>query len=348
MRYRKLGRSDLTVSELCLGTMTWGSQNSESEAHTQIDMALDAGVNFIDTAEMYPTTPRKAETTGKTEEILGSWLGSKSGRRGEIIVATKITGQGNRDIRDGAEINSKNFVAAFEASLGRLKTDYIDLYQMHWPNRGSYHFRQHWNYDPSASNAEEMSREVTDILGAAAGLIEAGKLRAIGLSNETAWGTLQFLRASEEHSLPRVVSVQNEYSLLCRQYDTDMAETSAREDVSLLAYSPLSAGLLTGKYLGEAVPEGSRRTIQQDLFGRVTRQSDAAVTEYNEVARKHGLSLGQMALAFCLTRPFMGSVIIGATDETQLAENLGATDVSLSDAVLEDIAAVRRRYPVPF
>lgn len=348
MRYRKLGRSGLNVSEICLGTMTWGSQNDANEAHAQIDMALDAGVNFIDTAEMYPTTPRQPETTGRTEEILGGWIAASNGKRGDVIIATKITGEGNQDIRGGVRIDGENFTEVFESSLSRLQTDYIDLYQLHWPNRGSYHFRRNWNYDPYDSDVGDMAQEVCDILGAAGRLIAAGKLRAVGLSNETAWGTLQFLNASVQHDLPRIVSVQNEYSMLCRLYDTDMAELSAREEIGLLAYSPLAAGLLTGKYLEDSIPPGSRRTIQSTLFNRVTSQSLAATEEYAEIARKHSLKLSQMSLAFCLSRPFMGSVIIGATNREQLAENLGAAELSLDDDVLEDIASVRRQYPMPF
>ena len=347
MKTRKLGRTGIEISEICLGTMTWGSQNSEAEAHAQLDRAMDAGINFIDTAEMYPTTPRRRETTGRTEEILGSWLAGRTDRD-RLVIATKVTGEGNADIRDGARVTGPILREALEKSLRRLKTDRVDLYQLHWPNRSSYHFRKHWTYDPTAQDVRDMEGETCDLLGEVARLIAEGKMRAFGLSNETAWGVMKFLEMSRLHDLPRIASIQNEYSLLCRAYDTDLAEIGVREDVSLLAFSPLAAGLLSGKYLAGSVPAGSRRSMQPDLNGRVTDVSTAALAEYAEVADRHGLVLPQLAIAFCLTRPFMGAAIIGATSMEQLETNLGAARVALGPEVLGDIDKVRRRHGLPY
>ncbi len=346
MKYRKLGRSDLNVSLLCLGSMTWGSQNSEAEGHAQIDRAVAAGVNFIDTAEMYPTTPGTAENVGKTEEIIGTWF-KGSARRDDIILATKATGPGAARVRDGEPLSGAAIKRAIDGSLKRLGTDYIDLYQLHWANRGSYHMRQNWGYDPSAQAKGQMSDHVTDVLNTIQALQKEGKIREFGLSNETVWGTLQFTSIAEANALPRPVSMQNEYSLLCRHFDLDFAETCHHEDIDLLAWSPLAAGLLSGKYEGGAVPSGSRLNIQDGLNKRMTAQSVEATTAYCELARAHGLTPSQLALGFCLTRPFMGSVIIGATDLEQLEDNLTSTDVSLSQEVMDGIQDIRRRFPTP-
>ena len=265
MQRRPLGRTGIEVSALCLGSMTWGSSNTEAEGHAQIDMALDHGVDFIDTAEMYPTYPVTKETVGRTEEIIGTWL-AKTGRRDDIILATKHAGEGMRHIRDGAPITGESIPRAIEASLRRLQTDQIDLYQFHWPNRGSYMFRQNWAYDPSRQNAAETRAHMEDALGALAKEVERGTIRAFGLSNESAWGTAQWLKVAEEMGGPRVASIQNEYSLLCRLYDTDLAELSVNEDVGLLAFSPLAAGLLTGKYQDGQVPKGSPKTLHDLLL----------------------------------------------------------------------------------
>lgn len=346
MKFNNLGTTEIEVSEICLGTMTWGSQNSEAEAHQQLDYAIGEGVNFIDTAEMYPTTPRLAETSGRTEEYLGTWLKGRVDRE-KLVVATKITGEGNVDIRDGARVTGRMIREALEQSLMRLQTDLIDLYQLHWPNRGSYHFRKYWNFDPATLKPENMDQEVADILGEVQLLQREGKLREFGLSNESAWGTMKFLDIAARHDLPRIVSMQNEYSLICRIYDTDMAEVSLLENVGLMAFSPLAAGSLSGKYVDGSVPEGSRRSMQDGLNGRYCAQSVAAIALYNNIAQKHGLSLAQMALAFCLTRPFMMSVIVGATSIEQLKTNIAAKDVTLSEDVLADIQAVYRDNPRP-
>ncbi|WP_075995937.1 aldo/keto reductase [Salaquimonas pukyongi] len=346
MQYRPLGNTDTLVSRLCLGTMTWGSQNSEAEAHEQLDYAVGEGVNFLDTAEMYPTTPRRAETTGLTEEIIGTWLQRRTDRD-KLVVATKVTGEGNRDIRGGARVTGAIVREALEASLVRLRTGHIDLYQLHWPNRGSYHFRKNWNYDPSGQDRGDIEGEIADILGEVAKLQAEGKLKHFGLSNESAWGTRKWVEASERFDLPRVVSIQNEYSLICRLFDLDLAEVAVRDDVGLLAFSPLAAGALSGKYLDGGIPPGSRRSIQPNLNGRYTDRSETAIARYAEVAEKNGLPLAQMALAFCLTRPFMTSVIIGATSMDQLRTNIAAKDITLSDAVMADIQAAHREHPMP-
>ena len=346
MKYRKLGRTDLSVSEICLGTMTWGSQNSEAEAHEQMDWALDHGVNFFDTAELYPTTPVSAETYGRTEEFIGTWL-KKSGKRREIVLATKIAGSGRPHIRDGRPISAQTIAEAVDASLKRLQTDHIDLYQIHWPNRGHYHFRGAWDYDPSNQNTGEAFDSIAEKLHALDGLVKSGKIRAIGLSNETAWGTMKYLRMAEEKGLPRVASIQNEYNLLYRAFDLDMAEVAHHEHVGLLAYSPLAAGLLTGKYVDGARPAGSRGTINTDLGGRLQPLQEPAVKAYVALAAEHGIDAGQMALAFCLTRPFMTSVIIGATTMEQLKTDIAAADLTLSPELLGGIAAIHRQYPMP-
>ena len=346
MKYNALGRTQIKVSEICLGTMTWGSQNSQAEADEQLDFAVGQGVNFIDTAEMYPTTPRKAETTGLTEEICGNWLAGRADRE-KLVVATKITGEGNADIRDGARVTGKSIREALEGSLKRLKTDYVDLYQLHWPNRGSYHFRQYWKFDPTNLKPENIDQEITNILGEVQSLQKEGKLRTFGLSNESAWGTQKWVTIAEQQNLPRVVSIQNEYSLICRIFDLDLAETSIMEDVGLLAFSPLAAGPLSGKYLDGNVPAGSRRAQQDGLNGRYTPQSQKAIGLYGDIAKKHGLNFAQMALAFCLTRPFMASVIIGATSMDQLRTNIAAKDIQLSQEVMDEIQAVYRDYPMP-
>ncbi|MCF6370601.1 aldo/keto reductase [Rhizobium halophilum] len=346
MKFKTLGRTDISVSEICLGTMTWGSQNTEAEAHEQMDHAVDAGINFFDTAELYPTTPVSAETYGRTEEFIGAWM-KKSGMRDRIVLATKVAGSGRPHIRGGRDLDATSVRAALEASLSRLQTDYVDLYQIHWPNRGSYHFRQCWTFDASQQDRAKAVQEIEDILSTLGDLVKEGKVRAVGLSNDSAWGTLRYLRLAEEKGLPRVASIQNEYNLLYRQFDLDLAEVSHHEDIGLLAYSPLAAGILTGKYLDGARPQGSRATINTDLGGRLQPLQEPAVKAYKEVAARHGLDLAQMAIAFCLTRPFMASVIIGATSIEQLKTAIDAKDLTLDDPILQDIAQVHRRYPMP-
>jgi aryl-alcohol dehydrogenase-like predicted oxidoreductase len=345
MKHRPLGRTGLSVSEICLGSMTWGTQNSEAEAHAQLDRAVAAGVNFIDTAEMYPTTPIGAATQGRTEEHIGSWL-AKRRKRDDVIIATKIAGAGLPHIDGGAPISAKRIALAVERSLKRLQTDHIDLYQLHWPNRGHYHFRRLWGYAPS-EQAKPSADDVAEILSALDTQVKAGKIRHIGLSNDTAWGVMRYLDHARANSLPRVASIQNEYSVLHRIFDTDLAELSHHEDVCLLAYSVLAMGLLTGKYQNGAVPKGSRKEMQPVLGGRVSPRLDAPLAAYLALAAKHSLDPAQMAIAFCLTRPFMASVIIGATTMAQLETNLGAIHVTLSPDVLAEIEAIHRQHPIP-
>ena len=346
MKYNKLGNSDIKVSEICLGSMTWGTQNTEAEGHAQMDYAMDHGVNFIDTAEMYPVNPMSAETTGRTEEIIGTWLNSRK-NRDKVIVATKIAGKGSGLIRDGSGVHRESIQVAVNDSLKRLQTDYIDLYQIHWPNRNSYHFRQSWRYNPFKQKVAETRDYIFEALEGFQKLVDAGKIRTIGLSNESCWGTSQFLEIARTHGFPRVVSIQNEYNLLDRKYDLDLAELSANEHVGLLAFSPLAAGILSGKYQGDRTPPGSRRNFSKDLGGRYTPQVVPVIDEYLRVAREHGLDCCQMAIAFCLSRQFMASAIIGATKPDQLEVCIAASGVNLSREVLEDIAEVHRNSPNP-
>ncbi|PVA09288.1 aldo/keto reductase [Pelagivirga sediminicola] len=347
MKMNSLGRTGLMVSELCLGSMTWGTQNTEAEGHAQIDRALERGINFIDTAEMYPVAPKTAETQGRTEEVIGTWLAA-TGRRRDVIIASKINGPGMSYVRGGAPITAQTIPQAVEGSLKRLQTDHIDLYQLHWPNRGSYMFRQNWAYDPSGQDTAAVLDNIAETLETLAAEVARGTIGHVGLSNESAWGTAQFLRLAEANGWPRVASLQNEYSLLCRLYDTDLAELSAHEDVGLLAYSPLATGLLSGKYQGGAVPAGSRRSIVDDLGGRTTTRAFAAVQAYLDIAARHGLDPSQMALAWTLTRPFMASSIFGATTMEQLDLALGAADLTLSTEVLDEIDTAHRAHPMPF
>jgi len=346
MNMKPLGRTDMMVSDICLGTMTWGEQNTEAEAHEQMDYALTQGVNFFDAAEMYPTQPVRAETQGRTEEIIGSWFRA-SGKREQVILATKMGGNGVEWIRNGKGFTRASVMESVDGSLKRLGVDHIDLYQLHWPNRGSYHFRKHWAFDASTQDKAGAVTDIRETLEGLGDAVKAGKIRAVGLSNESAWGTMQFVRQAEEHGLPRVASIQNEYNLICRMFDTDLAEVAHHEDVGLLAFSPLAAGILTGKYQGDVTPKGSRRERVENLGGRWRPEAEAATQAYLDVAKKHGLDPSQMAIAFCMTRPFMTSTIIGATTMEQLKIAIGSKDVSLSDAVLDDIATARRAHPLP-
>lgn len=344
MKLNPLGRTGITVPELCLGTMTFGTQTPEQEAHEQIDIALAAGVNFLDTAEMYPVNPISAQTQGDSERAIGTWF-AKNGRRDELIIATKHSGNGWEHIRNKEGISAASIPGAIDGSLKNLQTDYIDLYQFHWPNRGSYMFRQNWTFDPSKQNRAETLDHMIESLEALQAAVDAGKIRAFGLSNESAWGTSEWLRLSEAGHGPRVASIQNEYSLLCRLYDTDLAELSVNEDVGLLAFSPLATGLLTGKYQGGAIPDGSRRSFVDGLGGRVTDRVFPAVDAYLAIARKYDLDPVHMALAWCRTRPFMASAIFGATRTEQLKHALKSLDVTLSQEVLDAINETHRQHP---
>ncbi len=348
MKMKPLGRTGIMVSDLCLGTMTFGTQTSEADAHAQMDMALAAGINFLDAAEMYPVNPVTKETVGRTEEILGTWNAANPARRGDYLMATKHSGEGFAGARDGAPISAKTIPEAVEGSLRRMQTDYIDLYQFHWPNRGSYMFRQNWNYDPSGQNRDEVLANMEECLEALQRQVDKGNIRAFGLSNESAWGTAQWLRIAEQTGGPRVESIQNEYSLLCRLYDTDMAELSLNEDIGLMAFSPLAAGLLTGKYQDGEVPQGSRMTFVPEMGGRKSPRVFDAVAAYLDIADRYGLDPVHMALAWCRARPFMMSAIFGATRVAQLEHVLAGADLELSDEAMTEINAAHRAHPMPY
>lgn len=353
MKATKLGRSDLSVSPICLGTMTFGNQTPPEDAHRQIDMALAAGISFLDTAEMYPVNPIRAETVGDSERVIGDWL-ARTGRRGEVQIATKISGPNNGYVRDGAGYDGTAIIEGVEDSLRRLQTDVIDLYQLHWPVRGSYMFRQNWDFDPSGQDRAATIAHMEDVLSAIDRVVRDGKVRAFGLSNESAWGTARWIDTAERMGAPRVASVQNEYSLLCRLYDTDMAELAVNEDVTLLAFSPLAAGLLTGKYQNGQIPEASRVAVDLanggpgKLSGRMNERAIAAVAAYLDLARDHGLDPIHMAVAWQSSRPFPVIPIIGATDAGQLAHLLAGLDLQLSGEVLSAIDELHRNWPLPY
>ncbi len=347
MQHVTLGKTGLSVSKLCLGTMTWGSQNTQSEGHAQADLAIDHGVNFWDTAEMYPVNPVTADTVGRTEEVIGNWFATRGGRE-RVVLATKVTGDGQPAVRNGGPMTGEVLRAAVDASLKRLQTDYIDLCQLHWPSRENYHFRNIWRFDPRGGNRSKIDAHLLDILTVSADLIRQGKIRHIALSNESVWGAARWLSLAETHGLPRMMTVQNEYSLLCRQFDSDWAELSVLDDMPLLAFSPLATGLLTGKYAGDVIPEGSRRMLNPTLSGRITPQVFPAVAAYLGIAARHGIDPCQMAIAFCSQRPFAVVPIIGATTLAQLTTNIGAAELRLSDEVLAEIDVVHRSHPQPY
>lgn len=342
MKYRKLGTSGLELSLIGLGTMTWGEQNSESQAHEQMDFARAQGINFFDAAEMYPVPP-KAETQGRTESYIGSWF-AKSGRRQEVVLASKVTGPAEFSwLRGGPRLDRASVLAACDASLQRLRTDVIDLYQVHWPQRPTNYFGR-LSYEP---RPDPNAVPIAETLQAMAELQRQGKIRHIGISNETPWGLAEYLRLHREQNLPRVVSVQNPYSLLNRSYEVGLAEFAHREDVGLLAYSPLAFGVLSGKYLQGARPPDSRLT----LFTRFTRynseQAELATREYVGLARAQGLDPAQMALAFVRQQPFVVSTLVGATTLAQLRSNVASAELTLNADVLGAIEAIHRRFTIP-
>ncbi|CBV41226.1 NADP(H)-dependent aldo-keto reductase [Halomonas elongata] len=341
MHTRPLGNTGIEVSRLCLGTMTFGEQNSEAEAHEQLDRAVSFGIDFIDTAEMYPVPP-DAATQGRTESYIGSWLASR-GSRDDIILATKVAGPGLAHLRGGSRLTREQIHQAIDASLTRLQTDYVDLYQLHWPDRRSNFFGR-LGYEP---DEEEDAIALEESLSALQELVKAGKVRAVGLSNETPWGVMHALRLADRLGLPRVASVQNPYSLLNRTFEVGLAEIAHRENVGLLAYSPLGFGVLSGKYLDGARPEGARLTRYERFQRYTSPQAEQAVRAYVEIAREHDLDPAQMALAFVNSRPFLTSNIIGATTMAQLESNLASESLRLSDEVLDAIEDVHRRLPNP-
>lgn len=350
MKIVKLGSSDLQVSEVCLGSMTWGSQNSEEQAFEQIDYALNQGVNFIDTAELYAVPP-KQKTYGFTEQYIGSWIAKNKDKRKDIILASKIAGPGLSWIRDGGKITGKTVKEALEASLKRLQTDYLDLYQLHWPNRPQPHFSQHWpeDVDYSDINVEQEKEEHLEILSALGDCVKEGKIRHCGLSDDTPWGINEYLRLAETHSLPKMVSIQNEFNLLHLMDSPHLIETCVLNDVAYLPWSPIAGGALSGKYRNGAKPANCRWTIEQrnGIF-RDTSQSHEAIEAYHAIAKKHNISLTQMSLAWVYQFNGVTSTIIGATSLQQLKEDIGAYQLKLSEEVLNEISLVIKRFPVPF
>ena len=342
MEYRTLGDTDLRVSAVCLGTMTWGEQNSEAEAHSQLDYAVERGVNFIDTAEMYPVPPR-AGTVGRTEQHLGSWL-ARRGRREDLVLATKASGPGLDHVRGGApSFDEAGLREALEGSLERLGTDYVDLYQLHWPERRANYFGR-LGY---RATDDGPAPRIEATLEALAALVEEGRVRFVGLSNETPWGVMRFLRAAEEFGLPRVVSIQNPYNLLNRSFEVGLAEVSHRERVGLLAYSPLAFGMLSGKYLDGARPAGARITLFERFSRYLNAQGEAATARYVALARERGWDPAQMALAFVTAQPFVTANIIGATTMEQLAADIDGALLPMDGELAEAIDAVHAEIPNP-
>ncbi|ATO31905.1 L-glyceraldehyde 3-phosphate reductase [Dickeya dianthicola] len=344
MLYHRIPHSSLEVSTLALGTMTFGEQNSEADAHAQLDLAVAAGVNLIDTAEIYPVPPH-SQTQGLTESYIGSWLKSRGGRE-KLIIASKVAGpvRGNdNSLRPQQALDRKNIRAALDDSLKRLNTDYIDLYQLHWPQRQTNSFgKLSYQY-----TSEKPAVTLLETLEALSEQVRAGKIRYIGVSNETPWGVMRYLQLAEKHELPRIVSIQNPYSLLNRSFEVGLAEISQHEGVELLAYSPLAFGTLTGKYLNGAKPAGARNT----LFSRFVRYSaphtQQAIAEYVALAQKHGLDPAQMALAFVRQQPFVASTLLGATTLEQLKINLGSLELTLGEDVLTELEDIHRRFTIP-
>lgn len=345
MHYHRIPHSSLEISTLGLGTMTFGEQNSEADAHQQLDYAVSQGVNLIDVAEMYPVPPRP-ETQGLTESYVGSWLKAR-GNREKLVIASKVTGptrNNDAGIRPNQILDRKNIREALDASLKRLQTDYLDLYQVHWPQRPTNTFGK---LGYTWSDTTSLPVTLLETLEALTECQRAGKIRYIGVSNETAWGVMRYLQLAEKHDLPRIVTIQNPYSLLNRSFEVGLSEVSQHEGVELLAYSCLAFGVLSGKYLNGAQPAGARNT----LFSRFTRysgeQSQKAVAAYVEIAQRHNLDPSQMALAFVRRQPFVASTLLGATTMDQLKTNLESLNLTLSEEVIEEIEAVHRIYTYP-
>ena len=348
MKYRKLGTTSTEVSVICLGTMTWGEQNNQEEAFEQINYAFEQGINFFDTAELYSVMPRK-ETYGKTEEIIGNWF-QQSGKRKNIILATKIASKstGLEWIREGKDklgFDKINMNDAVDASLKRLKTDYIDLYQLHWPERKVPLFgKLDFEYDPHDTNWTPFISVLENLNE----LVQAGKIRYVGLSNETPWGMMKFLQISKEINLPRMMSIQNAYSLVNRVFDAANSEVAIRENCGLLAYSPIAGGRLSGKYLNGALPKNARYTLWPNRFSRhATERGDKAITKYINLSKKYNLTPAKMANSFVNDRPFVTSNIIGATTMDQLKENIDSVNITLSEDILKEIEEIHVTDPNP-
>jgi aryl-alcohol dehydrogenase-like predicted oxidoreductase len=344
MKYKNLGNTDLKVSLICLGTMTWGEQNTQEEGFEQMDYSVNNGINFFDTAELYAIPP-KAKTYGKTEEIIGNWFTKRKNRK-KIILASKIAGPGLSWIRGGgSQYSEKGIESALNDSLKRLKTDYIDLYQLHWPERNTNYFG---DLDYEHKENEKSWNSFESILKVLKKFIDQGKIRFIGISNETPWGFSKFLEISKEQKLPRVMSVQNPYSLVNRSYEIGMSEISIREKAGLLAYSPLAAGYLTGKYRNKQIPKNSRMDLFYENYPRYHNQRTYdAVDEYFNIAKKNKISLTQLAQAFVNSRDFVTSNIIGATTMEQLKENIGSINISLNENIVDEINSVHEKIPNP-
>ena len=344
MEYNNLGQTDIKVSQICLGTMTWGEQNTEDEAHQQLNYAIESGINFIDVAEMYPVPPRE-ETYGLTESYIGNWL-SKRKDRDKIILASKVAAKAEwlPYIRGGQiKLDKKNIVQALEDSLRRLKTDYIDLYQMHWPDRDTNFFGKLAYYHAP----EKDGIPIAETLAVLNDLVKQGKIRTIGISNETPWGCAEYLRISREKELPRIVSIQNPYNLLNRTFEIGISEFSHREQVGLLAYSPLAFGALSGKYLNNQKPEGARLTLFERFNRYLNPQATKATEAYVNLAKKNDLDPSQMALSYVSSRPFLTSNIIGATTMEQLKMDIESINIELSDDVIKDIESIHEKIPNP-
>lgn len=342
MKYQKLGNTDIDVSKICLGTMTFGEQNTEQEAHQQLDYALDQGVNFIDTAELYPV-PANGTTQGKTEKYIGTWL-AKSGRRNDVILATKIAGPGpyTEHIRKARDFSAQSISEAVDSSLVKLQTDYIDLYQIHWPARATNFFgkRGYFHRDGWENNIHE-------ILEGLDAMVKAGKIRHVGISNETPWGMMEYLRVSSKHDLPRIQTIQNPYNLLNRTFETGLAEMSIRENVGLIAYSPMAFGFLSGKYHRKEDQPRDRINLFERMSRYKSDQSHLATANYLEIADRNNLSMAQMSLAFVTQQRFLTATIIGATTMDQLKENIASVDIVLSKEILKEINAIHQAVPNP-
>ncbi len=342
MNYRKLGNTDLDVSTICLGTMTWGEQNTQREGFEQMDYALDQGVNFWDTAELYAVPP-KSETFGYTETIIGNWF-EKNKKREKVILATKVAGPARKYLRNGENsFVGKNLDQAINDSLRRLKTDYIDLYQLHWPERNVNNFGK-----LGYAHKENNWNQFEDVLNNLKKYIDRGKIRHVGLSNETPWGVMNYLKLSKDKDLPRMMSVQNPYSLLNRSYEVGLAEISIREKIGCLAYSPLASGYLSGKYRNGNFPKGSRMERDFDFWTRYRKPNvDKVVEEYYKISKKYGLDISQMSIKFCEVQDFMTSVIIGATTMEQLKTDIESVKVKLDEEVIKEINEIQKIYPNP-